>query len=131
MSFSVSSATVDWIAAAVYLVVVVLYAAAVAVAGRRFGARGPWGVWIVGLAAVSLFPVLRHGAPISHLDGLWMFFHTVVLGVPMGISAWVIASTFRRPRPAGVPVQVALGTLAFLLSFLGAVAVFFVMLVTH
>lgn len=131
MSFSVSSVTVDWLAAAVYFVIVMIYATAVAVAGRRFGLRGFVGVWIVGVMAVTLFPVLMHGAPIDHLDGAWMLFHSVALAVPMGISAWVIASTFRRPRPAGVPVQVALGTLAFLLSFLGAVAVVFVVLVTH
>jgi hypothetical protein len=72
-----------------------------------------------------------YGEPLAHLAGVWVLFHGVVLGVPMGISAWVIASTFRRPRPAGVPLQVALGTLAFLLSFLGAAAVFLVVLVTH
>ncbi|HLM66058.1 MAG TPA: hypothetical protein VK358_00960, partial [Longimicrobium sp.] len=61
MSFSVSSVSVDWGAAAVYLVLVVLYAAAVAVAGRRFGVRALWGVWIAGVAAVSLFPILMYG----------------------------------------------------------------------
>jgi len=60
-----------------------------------------------------------------------MLFHTAVLAVPLGISAWVIARTLRRPRPVGVPTQVALGTLAFIPALLLTAAVVFIVMATH
>lgn len=131
MHFSVASVDVDWTVVAISLVLLVVYVLGTVVAGRRFGIPGLLAAWIVVVVATTLLPLVIHGAQFAHLDGVAMVLHTAVVAVPMGVSAWVIASTLRRPRPAGVPVQLALGTLAFVLSFVVVAAAVFVVLFTH
>ncbi|HEX8211361.1 MAG TPA: hypothetical protein VF584_14395 [Longimicrobium sp.] len=131
MHFSIASVDVDWSFVALSLVLLVVYVLLTVVAGRRFGLRGLWAAWIVAVVATSLFPLVIHGAHFAHLDAVTMVLHTAVVAVPMAISAWVIASTLRRPRPVGVPVQLALGTVSFVLAFLVVAAAVFVVLFTH
>jgi len=131
VNFSVSSVTVDWTALAVSLGLLAVYVAAAVAAGRRFGTPGLWAVWFAGIVAGSSFPYLVHGESIAHFDGAWMFLHTAALGVPMGISAGVIDRTLSRPRPASIPVQLALGAVAFILAFLVMLVVVFVVIATH
>lgn len=131
MNFSVSSATVDWGAAAASFALFAVYVAAAVVAGRRFGTPGLWAVWFAGIVAGSSLPFMMHRESIAHFDRAAMLFHTAVLAVPMGISAWVINRTLRRPRPVGIPAQLALGALAFVLAFLVMVVVVFIVLATH
>jgi hypothetical protein len=100
-------------------------------AGRRFGTPGLWAVWFAGVVAGSSFPFLVHGESIAHFDPMSMFLHTASVAVPMGISAWVIGRTLSRPRPVGVPAQLALGALAFIPAFLGMVVVSFIVIATH
>jgi hypothetical protein len=115
----------------VALVLVAVYVAAAVGVGRRFGVRGLWAVWIGGIVVGTLFPFVVHGESIAHFEHASLIHHTAVLAVPMGISAWVIARTLRRPRPAGVPVQLALGALAFILSFLVMFVAILVLIATH
>ncbi|HEX8675333.1 MAG TPA: hypothetical protein VF710_25785 [Longimicrobium sp.] len=131
MQFSIASVDVDWPVVALSLVLLVVYVLIAVVAGRRFGIPGLWAAWIVVVVATSLFPLVIHGGEFSHLDPVVMVLHTAVVAVPMAISAWVIASTLRRPRPVGVPVQLALGTVSFVLSFVVVAAAVFVVLFTH
>jgi hypothetical protein len=131
MHFSIASIDVDWPVAALSLVLLVVYVLLTVAAGRRFGVPGLWAAWIAVVVATTLFPMLIHGAPFAHLDAVMMVLHTAVVAVPMGISAWVIASTLRGPRPVGVPVQLALGTVSFVLAFLVVAAAVFVVLFTH
>jgi hypothetical protein len=131
VNFSVSSVTVDWTAAAASLALLAGYVVAAVVAGRRFGVRGLWAVWIAGIVAGGLFPFLLHGESVAHFDPASMLYHAVMLAVALGISAWVIARTLRRPRPAGIPVQIALGALAFILALLVMIVVSFIVIATH
>ncbi len=84
--------------------------------------------WIV---VGSLFPFLIHGESIAHFEHASMVHHTLFLAVPMGISAWVIARTLRRPRPLGILVQIALGALAFILAFLVVAVVVYALVMTQ
>jgi hypothetical protein len=79
----------------------------------------------------TLFPFVVHREAIAHFEHASLIHHTAILAVPMGISAWAIARTLRRPRPAGVPVQLALGALAFILSFVVMLVAVFVLIATH
>lgn len=131
MSFSVSSVTVDWSAAAASLALAAVYVLVAVVAGRRFGTPGLWAVWFVGIVAGSSLPFLMHGESFAHFDRAGMLFHTAMLAAPLGISAWVINRTLRRPRPAGITAQLALGALAFILAFLGMAVVAVIVMVAH
>jgi hypothetical protein len=125
VNFSESSATVNWAAAAASLALVAVYVVAAVLAGRRFGTPGLWAVWFAGIVAGSSLPFLMHGESFAHFDRAAMLFHTAILAVPLGISAWVINRTLRRPRPAGIPAQLALGALSLVLSFVAVAIVAF------
>ncbi len=130
MNFSVSSVVVDWSPAAASLVLVLVYVVVAVAAGRRFGTPALWPVWFAGIVAGSSFPFLgarrvdralrpRVDAPPHRRPG----------GAD-GISAWVIDRTLSGPRPVGIPVQLALGALAFVVAFLVMVVMIFIVIAT-
>ena len=118
MDFSTAEVHPEPIFSNVALLVFAAYVVAAVFVGRRFGARGLWAVWFAGIVAGTLLPALAHGESIALFDLLSMIHHTAFLAVPMAVSAWVIARTLRRRRPVAIPVQLALGVLAFILTFL-------------
>jgi hypothetical protein len=103
---------------AVFLGMIVIFVAAAVVAGRRFGVRALWAMWIVGSVASNLYPIMLRGGLGDRFSLVSAIVYSLMHALPMGIGAWVIAITLRGPRPAGFLVQVTLGTLAYLLTFL-------------
>ena len=113
------------------LVLAVGYVALAVFLGRRFGGRGLWGIWTAAivLAAVVFTPHHRNYTPPLTAKLTEILATMLVFAIPTGAAVLALGRTLRRPRPAEIPVQVAIGMGAFFLAVPLGLAAFIALLI--